>query len=144
MEFSFGKYRGKPVATVLFDHPDYFRWMKKEKMTHKKEYVFALDLIKKFNAMPFSHAKCSGKKSCENIPTYMTLYKGSYNDMAFYFCDECDPYSQGAVSGALSQVRTFEKAITVTGYRELLADMLRGKGLVPPRTKAKWKQFFGY
>lgn len=53
LDMSFGKYKDKAVAWVLFTHPNYFSWMQRNGMTSKKEYQFMLELVKNFNAKPF-------------------------------------------------------------------------------------------
>lgn len=86
-----------------------------------KDYLRLADL---FDAMPFT-AKCY---SCTGKAARASAYRGSPSLM--FWCDECDPYGQGASRGKLVIVRTYSEAIrhvthTCDDYRAWKNDIVR-------------------
>ena len=143
MDMSFGKYKGKPVAWVLLEDPEYFAWMKNNGMDGRSEFVFARRLINTFDNMLFKNVKCNGRCSGQNPVTRLTLYAGIYNG-AYWFCEECDPYDSGANSGKLTAITTLSQAM---GYRDsdlIIKAMSIAKGVPQRKTKKALKDFFGY
>lgn len=143
MEMTFGKYKDKPVAWVMFEKPDYFIWMRSEGMTDKNEYKFMQQLINKFDSKPFSNQKCNGRCPSKNAPTRFSLYKGRYN-MPYWFCDGCDPYSQGALPGRLSTIKSIGEAMLHQDRKHLVKHFANAKGVPTRKTKKALKDFFGY
>ncbi len=41
MNMGFGIYKGKPVAWVLLEHSQYFKWMDSTEQTRRPEFIFA-------------------------------------------------------------------------------------------------------
>ena len=109
MEMNFGKYYGKEVAWVVLKDPAYFYWMFTQRMTNKDEYQFAIELISRFDAMPFVNAKCNGTCRGENQVTRFSLYKGRFN-LTYWFCDKCDMQSAGALA-YLTEVRNISEIL---------------------------------
>lgn len=142
MDMGFGKYKGKAVAWVLLEDPQYFDWMGNNGMSGNPEYIFAMQLINIFDSKPFINARCNGRCGGQNPVTRLTLYAGIYNG-AYWFCDECDPYDSGANPGKLTPIRTLSHAI---GYRDsdLIKAMAIAKGVPQRKTKKALKDFFGY
>lgn len=143
MNMTFGKYSGKPVAWVLLQDSSYFSWMRAQGMDKRREYIFALDLVKRLDKMPFVNARCHGSKGCSNEVSQLTLYKGQFNG-AYWFCEECDPYNMGAVSGALSSVRTVASILQHSQASDILKAMFKAKGGPERKTEAALKKFFNY
>lgn len=144
MDFSFGKHEDKSVAWVLLSHPDYLKWMKEQGMTDKKEYQFALKLLQILEEKPFSKVRCSGSCKGSNDVTRLSLYQGR-NNMNMWFCDSCDPYECGAISGKLSTIKTFNAFLNNgTQKNGLLKTYCKAKGVPDRKTNASLKTYFGY
>lgn len=139
---SFGKYKDKAVAWVLLEDPYYFIWMGNN-MANKAEYMFAMGLIRKFDSKPFIKAKCIGGCKGSNHVTRLSLYNGIYNGN-YWFCDKCSPYECGAISGYLTEVRTFSQTLNNRDAAYILKAMANAKGMPERRTKKALKDFFGY
>lgn len=140
---NFGKHKGKQVAWVLVEKPDYFHWMSSKNMTSQVEFSFALNLIKILDTKPFSNVKCYGKCKGKNEVTRLSLYKGRYN-MPYWFCSECDPYSHGALPGRLSYISTMSQAFSHTDYKHLVKLFAIAKGIPTRKTEKALKAYFGY
>ena len=143
MNMTFGKYKDKPVAWVLINDPSYFSWMRSKGMDNWREYIFALDLVRRLDELPFVNTRCHGSKGCSNEVSRLTLYKGQFNG-AYWFCEECDPYNMGAVSGALSSVRTAASILQHSQASDILKAMFKAKGGPERKTEAALKKFFKY
>lgn len=143
MDMSFGKHKDKAVAWVLLTKPDYFLWMKKKELQDKKEYQFMLDLLKIFNSKPFNKVKCNGACNGANTPTKLSLYRGNYN-LEYWFCDECDPYSQGAMNGTLSTVSNYQDIIGHKQSEFLIKAFCLAKSVPERKTKKALKEYFEY
>lgn len=143
MNMAFGKYNGKPVAWVLIQDPSYFSWMRSQGMTNRREYKFAVDLVSKLDELPFVNVRCYGSKGCSNDVSRLTLYKGQFNG-AYWFCDQCDPYSMGAISGVLSSVRTVASIMQHSQVGDIIKAMFKAKGGPERKTEAALKNFFKY
>lgn len=97
-KMSFGKYQGKSVAYVVLKDFEYFIWMYQNNMSNRPEYTEALRLLQILDAKPF-YQKCY---SCrQKAAVKFSLYHGGVASPSF-FCEECDPYSQGAIRGKLA------------------------------------------
>lgn len=144
MDMTFGKFKGKPVAWVLLNKPDYFFWMKREGIEHRKEYQFMLSVVKTLNEKPFSKVRCSGECKGANTPTRLSLYQGRYN-MEIWFCDSCDLYYQGANLGKLSTIKRYEEFISLGDQTDLLIKIFcKAKGVPERKTKKALQKYFGY
>lgn len=143
VDMSFGKHKDKAVAWLLLTKPDYFMWMKQKGMQDKPEYRFMLNLVQKLNSKPFNKAKCNGTCNGANTPTRLSLYKGIFN-LEYWFCDECDPYSQGAMSGTLSTVSKYEDIIRHRQSQTLIKTFSRAKGVPERKTKKALQEYFDY
>ncbi|RFB53691.1 hypothetical protein [Bacillus thuringiensis] len=143
MHMSFGKHRDKEVAWVLLKDPGYFKWMQQKGMQQKSEYQFMLEILKRLDSKPYSKVRCYGTCNGSNTPTRLSLYKGMFN-FEYWFCDECDPYSQGANLGTLSTINKYDEFIRHS-QSELLINVFCNAKAVPNRkTKNALKQYFGY
>ena len=143
MNMAFGKYKDKPVAWVLIQDPSYFSWMQLKGMDKWREYLFAMELIRKLDELPYVNARCHGSKGCSNEVTQLSLYKGQFNG-AYWFCDQCDPYSMGAISGVLSPVRTAASIMNHSHANDIVKEMFKAKGGPDRKTAAALKSFFKY
>ncbi|MCW9133888.1 hypothetical protein OF830_23930 [Bacillus paramycoides] len=143
MKMSFGKHKDKEVAWVLLTDPGYFTWMKQKGMQTGSEYQFMLEILEKLNSKPYSHVKCFGTCDGSNTPTRLSLYKGMYN-LAYWFCDECSPYSQGANSGTLSTISKYDEFIRHRQSDLLIKIFCNAKGVPKRKTENALKQYFGY
>ena len=65
-------------------------------------------LIKIFNEKPFVGKKCSASL-CEGIVTGFTVYMDNLDP--YWWCDTCDPYQTGAVSGRLQTPIGYNSAL---------------------------------
>lgn len=143
MDMSFGKYKEKAVAWVLLEDPQYFAWMGNNGMSGKREYIFAMQLINIFDNKPFINARCNGRCGGQNPVTKLTLYASTYNG-EYWFCDKCDPYSNGANSGKLTGIRTFAQAMAYRDSDLIIKAMASAKGVPQRKTKNALRDFFGY
>jgi len=78
MDMSFGKHKGKQVAWVLIEKPDYFKWLQGQSSSCR-ELSFALELLAKLDTMPFSSVQCHGNTGCTNAVKYLSLYRNQFN-----------------------------------------------------------------
>lgn len=143
MKMTFGKYENKPVAWVLLTDPGYFYWMREKQMKNYKEYKFAIELIKVLDSLPYKNVKCMGECGGENPVTRFTLYKNKFNG-EYWFCDSCDPYSKGAISGNLHSISEFS---TVFGHKDqeyIIKAIVSAKGAPKIKTEKALANFFGY
>ncbi len=140
---SFGKYRDKEVAWVLLKDPGYFKWMQQKGMQNKSEYKFMLEILKRINSKSYSKVRCYGTCNGSNTPTRLSLYKGMFN-IECWFCDECDPYSQGATPGTLNTISKYDEFIRHSQSELLIKVFCNAKGVPNRRTKNALKQYFGY
>lgn len=85
---------------------------------------------------------------CRDRATRATAYRGSPHLM--FWCEDCDPYGQGAESGQLVVIRTFDEAIshiqwTCGGVRSfqdaIVRELAEGKGCPKRLTQAAAVQF---
>ena len=81
-------------------------------------------LVRLFDAKPFE----SSCRRCENTATRASAYRGAPG--LLFWCDDCDPYADGAIPGKLVIVRTYAQAITHIdqsgdGYRQWKNDIIR-------------------
>ncbi|MDY7993400.1 hypothetical protein UY286_21415 [Paenibacillus polymyxa] len=143
MDMTFGKYKDKPVAWVMIEKPDYFDWMRSKGMEDKAEFKFMIELLQKFDAMAFSNESCNGKCKGQNPVTRFSLYKGRYN-MPYWFCDDCDPYSHGALPGRLSTISSMSQAMNHRDRDNLVKLFAKAKGIPSRKTKKALKDFFNY
>lgn len=93
--------------------------------------------VKTFNAKPFV-APCCG---CKDTSTRASAYRGDSGLM--FWCDDCDPYSRGAVAGRLAIIQTFGEAISHVAYsnarddeRKIIRALAEGKGCPKRLTQA--------
>lgn len=106
MKVNFGKHTGKSVESLILKEPGYINWALGNRdasgalLSVKRE---AERLIAIFDQKPFS-VKCFGCR--KNISSRISLYSGGVS--VFCWCDNCDPYSQGAFDGRLSIVKTYK------------------------------------
>ncbi|WP_459481914.1 exodeoxyribonuclease X C-terminal domain-containing protein [Clostridium saccharoperbutylacetonicum] len=143
MDMKFGKYKDKAVAWVLLEDPNYFHWMQSQGMDSKQEYRFAMNLINKFDQMPYTYARCHGECKGEHQVTKLSLYSGMFNG-DYWFCDRCSPYDCGAMAGKLSVVARFSQVLGHSQSKEIIKAMAKAKGVPDRKTKPALKNFFGY
>ena len=142
MNMSFGKYKGKPVAWVMFKDINYFLWMQHKKMQDKQEFGFMLKLLKEFDQMPIINAKCKGECRGQNPVVKLVLYNNTCNG-PYWFCDKCDPYFLGATPGKLSEIRCSGGTFSYC-KPDIFKIVANAKGFPKRKTENALKNFFGY
>jgi hypothetical protein len=124
----------QPIAEVILAHPD---------SPTAKEFK---RLRQEFDEKPFA-SPCHG---CGGQATLASAYSG--NPHLMYWCDECDPYGEGANLGQLTAVRSFDDAmahidLTCNGVRSMkdaiIIGMAKAKGC-PKRLTASAATKFLY
>lgn len=140
MRMSFGKYRDKTVAYILLTDYEYFLWMHNQNMSNKPEYKEALRLLNILDKKPFI-VRCYHCK--DKIATQFSLYDGGVAE-PYFFCDECDPYSMGAMRGKLSSYRSIMNVRCLyKGYLNTLIKMVaQAKGCPKRKTEEALNQYF--
>lgn len=140
-----GKNAGKLSEVVFLKMPDLAQWM----MNKVQDNALTTDfkrLRRIFDQKPISEKICHGRT--EDAVT-ATAYAGSSHLM--FWCEGCDPYSAGALSGKLDIVTTFGDAMghadfTCNGNRAVKRNMIRdlatAKGLPKRITESAALKFF--
>lgn len=107
MDIGFGVHKGKSVEEILLKEPSYALWVLSIQNAYGQMLAVKNEiqrLIGVFNRRPFI-AICH---RCRRPATRGSFYR--QNTLAMYWCENCDPYSEGADDGKLSIVSTFEEA----------------------------------
>lgn len=109
MVIPFGtKHKGEKIGKVLLKDPSYIMWALEQSGSGAMLAVQAeaKRLISKFDSKPIL-VPCF---KCKSAASYFSCY--SNNASALYaWCKSCDPYSQAANQGKLTNVRTFAEAM---------------------------------
>lgn len=143
-KMSFGKYQGKSVAYVVLKDFEYFIWMYQNNMSNRPEYTEALRLLQILDAKPF-YQKCY---SCrQKAAAKFSLYHGGVAAPSF-FCEECDPYSQGAIRGKLAIYSSLRDVVNCgIPYKNyintVIACVAEAKGFPKRKTEKALEDFFG-
>ena len=103
-------------------------------------------LIGIFDDKPFVK-KCNGKY-CNNLATRACAYIGGFP--LTYWCEQCDPYSAGAMRGKLLEIRTYDDAVsyatsylsTRTATPKFIKKFAQAKGLPARIGKRVLESFF--
>lgn len=143
MDMSFGKYEGKSVAWVFLEDSQYFTWMDSNGQSWRPEFTFAIQLVAAFDAIPLNSVKCHGDCRGHNPVTRLALYDGNYNGQ-YWFCDKCDPYTNGAISGKLAFISKLSQVIGYKDSQSIIKAMAIAKGVPQRKTSKALKDFFGY
>jgi hypothetical protein len=142
---TFGKHNGKSVGLLLLKEPGYVIWLLSQSNPQgamKSAISEAKRLILRFDAKPFV-TSCSAT-NCAKVATYGTVY-GNNVSLAYWWCEECDPYHSGANPGKLANIATYSSALqhvdmycsaSSADYKRIIATMANGKGL-PARVGEK-------
>lgn len=142
MNMSFGKYKDKSVAYILFNDLGYFRWMESQGMESKAEYKFAMGLLNKLDSMPFANVKCMGE--CDNnLVSRISFYIGNPS-AAQYYCENCDPYRSGANLGKLYFVKKVKDIPKGKEQNKMFQVYSTAKGIPKRKTENTLADFFGY
>ena len=139
MIMSFGQYKDKHVGWVIRNDFSYFKWMKRQEMTNRKEFQAMKKYVSILNRIPFQCA-CYGKCKPKNIATRYSIY--SKNPDLHYFCDECDPYSSGANNGKLFIGKTIEELARLSDCNESIKQFTTNKGLKNGMRVQSYDNFF--
>jgi len=144
MRLTFGKHSERTVAEIVLKEPDYLLWMLAQRATTDplaEACKEAKRLLRVFDRKPFLR-DCS-HEGCANKATRITVYVQSI--LSQFWCDDCDPYSEGANAGKLQVISTYGQAIEYVNLwcqgrksdlKGLIRDMARAKGL-PERVGAQ-------
>jgi hypothetical protein len=144
MQITSGKHDGKTSQILVLNYPDYAKWYRREYPTAKLGKAIS-EHIGSLNSKSFS-VKCNG---CSGQATKATAYFNNH-DLIFW-CDECDPYSMGAVRGKLNVIRTYQDAVghiehTANGNKNFMKLIVRSlamaKGLPSRVTAVNAEAFF--
>lgn len=148
MAISFGPERGKSVEITMLKRPDFISWtLGAESGPAAQLALTARSLMVKFDSKPILKS-CDGR-GCSSQATRCTVYQNNVFT-PYWWCDSCDPYSNGALPGKLQVIRTYNDALKhVTQYcqgsradcRQLIIELARAKGL-PKRVGETQAQAF--
>ncbi len=151
LSFPFGQYKGELIEKVLLTDPGYIDWLLSQSPLPQFSFVYDhINLcIRAFDFKPFIDKKCSNHNHCSNPVTRISLYK--HNPSPYYWCDDCDPYSNGAMEGVLTLVQTYKEALAYVAfrcggskgtYKTLIQVMQEVKGFGGRRTTERILGFF--
>lgn len=142
MAITFGKHKGTTEEIAVFRWPDYVSWVLAQPNPTGPMIPLAArfrTLIDAVDRKPFLK-RCHG---CGKPATRFSLYR---NDVSpYWWCNDCDPYSSGAIEGRLSVGRSYRDALnhvkytcgnTATQARAVIRTLAEAKGL-PKRLSAK-------
>ncbi len=126
-----GKKAGKSTQELVLKEPDWVQAFLQNVQDGTVPAALRAH-IKKFDARPFEE-KCT---RCRELATQASLYIGNAR-VPYYWCDDCDPYSQGAVGGKLIIVKKYQQALRFVDFycngsrtekRLLIRALARAKG----------------
>lgn len=144
MNITFGKQKGKTVENLVLKEPEYIHWMLGVNATGALLRIqeHANLLISMFNSKPLLR-RCAGS-NCQAAASRVTVYMDNIFS-PYWWCDNCDPYQQGANEGKLHVIRTYEDALNHVAlycrgrkedFREIIKMLAVTKGL-PARSGNK-------
>lgn len=139
MIISFGTHKDKHVGWVIRNDFSYFKWMKAQKMTKRKEYQEMEKYVSILNRIPFQHA-CYGECKPKNVATRYSIYSNNPNFQ--YYCDKCNPYVSGANNGKLFIGATIEELAGLIDCNELIKKFTTDKGLKKGMRVRSFDNFF--
>jgi hypothetical protein len=124
MRIKSGKKAGKTTEELLIKEPDWVQSFLRNVREGNVSDDFRR-LVDQFNEKPFTR-KCDGQ--CGRNATRATGYEGG--DLLYFWCNECNPYSSGARTGALHEIRTLGELLqhvdwTANGNRAFKRRMTR-------------------
>jgi len=143
MIVNFGKHKGKSVATLVLKEPSYIFWVLCQKDPGgplARVKAESKRLIQIFNSKPFTEKRCYG---CKIQATRCTVYSSNvYGPM--WWCNKCDPYQTGALTGKLESISAYIDALhhcdlycsTKESMKNLIMTLAKAKGL-PKRVGEK-------
>ena len=136
MLIGFGKHASLNVQQIMLRQPDYVVWMQNQPVPGKSMLKVLTEVNRLailFDAKTPIHS-CSGS-GCSKIATYATGYSGNPSTL-YWWCNSCNPYSSGAMSGKLHKISTFSEALkfaqycggTKSDFRTVVLKFSEGKG----------------
>jgi len=146
MLLGIGKHKELTTQLVLLKHPDYVAWALDESSTGRLAQIVSAFRrhAAVLNAKPFV-TRC---RQCKAVATRGSYYQGTTDGQ--WWCDECDPYSLGAVEGRLRMVKSYNDALlhvqwTCDGrksdYRSIIKDLSQAKGAPKRLGEAQAQEF---
>jgi len=141
MLLDFGKHAGKTTQFVFLKTPDFALWAREQDARGK--LAQAVTAFGRHEAALNAKAFVTRCRGCQAPATRGSYYNGTTDGL--WWCDDCDPYSLGALDGKLSIVRTFNHAMQHVqwtcsaprqAYREIVKDLSQAKG-APKRLGAE-------
>ena len=131
-----GKHKGKSIELLVLKEPGYVHWLLQQSASSPLLAVQAevKRLVQKFGTKPFQ-IKCNGN-GCSAPATRLSVYGN--NISPYWWCDKCDPYQMGAISGKLQIFRDYSSALSHVerfcggrqgDYKDLIKSMAQAKGL---------------
>jgi hypothetical protein len=152
MLVTFGKkHQGKTVESLILKEPDYIKWVLEQPNPTgglARVKAEALRLIGIFDQKPIM-GPCNGH-GCKQPPVRFSAYAGN-SEALYQWCDSCNPYEAGAVSGKLAEIKTYRDALrhvewtdggVKSGYKAIVKAMALRKGLPKRSGDAQVKAFF--
>jgi len=144
-----GKHKGKSAELLVLKEPDYVRWLLQQKASNHLQALQeeAKRLIKKFDQKPFQ-VECEGN-ACSAQATRLSMYGNKLSP--YWWCDDCDPYQRGAISGMLQIFRDYSiawshvesfRAGSQSDHKNLIKTMAQAKGLPSIFGEAQAVAFF--
>jgi hypothetical protein len=145
MDISSGKHQGKTSQIVALNHPDYVSYYLNSEYHNSKLGQALKHHVAKMDAKPFI-TECF---HCKKPATRATAYQN--NPDLMFWCDDCNPYGAGAVTGKLRTIKTYSDAVshiafTANGHKGFMKTIIRNlaeaKGLAKRVTVDKAAAFF--
>jgi len=151
VQVTFGKHAGKSVELLMLKEASYIKWVLEQQsptgaMTKVKAHI--LRLIENFDAKPFVGKQC-WSKSCGKEVTRLTVYLDNIDP--YWWCDTCDPYQTGAISGKLQLPVDYISALQhvelycrnrKSDYTAIIKMIAQAKGLPGRVGEAQVQKFF--
>jgi hypothetical protein len=147
MQIEFGKHYGTSLEPLVLKDPVYVAWMLSVQEPGRglqRAVAHARRLIGMFDAKPFV-TPCSWSRPATRCTAYAVCASLAP------WCDECDPYSQGAARGKLTEIRTYQDALNLgfsntapkRSMKSAVRNLARAKGLPDRVGELDAQQFFG-
>jgi len=150
MLMQFGKHQGRSLELMVLTDPDYVRWILTQTADSRNFSYLQQDvrrLIDRFDAIPFRE-RCRGS-DCGRPATRASVSRGNIGLVCW--CDDCDPYQQGAGPGHLQIIARYFDALSHVDFycngrkdiREtLITKLARAKGAPTRITESGAEAFF--
>jgi len=153
MIIAFGKHDGESVIEVVLKNPEYVNWVLENTDATGQLRVIRNEMLRFidiFNSKPFTQ-KCWGNShNCDKPATRCTTHREDCFALQWW-CDECNPYQNGASPGTLYVISTYQNVLGyVSGvcknrkedYVSFIKRLAQEKGLPKRLKKGDIEKFF--